>query len=60
MMIVSTLPNKESRSKEKLAIGRNGSTSVEGVSEVNLKETPLMVLARRKTAAYRDNHVSDT
>ena len=33
---------------------------MEGVSEVNLKETPSIVLARRKTAAYRDNHVSDT
>ena len=35
-----------------------GSLSTETVSEANLKKTPPMVLARWKTAAYKDNSTS--
>ena len=35
-----------------------GSPSTEAVSEVNLKETPPMVLARWSTAAYKDKSTS--
>ena len=35
-----------------------GSPSAEVVSEANLQETPPMVLARWKTAAYKDNPTS--
>ena len=35
-----------------------GSPSTEVVSEANLKETTPMVLARSKTAAYKDNSTS--
>ena len=58
MIILSTAPNKESRSRKMKREMEEGIPSAEAVSEAKLKETPLMVLARWKTAAYQFNLTS--
>ena len=51
VMIVSTAPNKESKSRQRKREMEEGSPSAEAVSVAKLKETHPMVLARWKTAA---------
>ena len=55
VMIVTTPPNKESRSRKRKREVEEGSPSAEVVSEASLEETAPMVLASWKTAAYKDN-----
>ena len=54
-MIVSTPPSKGRRSRRRKREVEEASPSTETVSEKNLKETAPMVLAKWKTAAYKNN-----
>ena len=57
VMITTTLPNKEVRSrKRKRDVEGLGSPSADAVSEKDLRETAPMVLARWKTAAYKSSY----
>ena len=56
MMIVTTLPSKGLKSRRrKREIKELSSPSVDTVSEKNLRETFPMILARCKTAAYKNS-----
>ena len=56
VMIVATTPSKEIRSrKRRRETEELSSPSADAVSEKNLKETAPMILARLKTAAYKDS-----
>ena len=55
-MIVTTTPSKGMKSRKmKREIEELSSTSVDAVSEKNLRETAPMILARWKTAAYKSS-----
>ena len=56
VLITATPPSKDVRSrKRKKEVEGLGSPSADAVSEKNLRETALMVLARCKTAAYKSS-----
>ena len=57
VMITTTPPRKDVRSrKRKRDVEGLGSPSADAVSEKNLRETPPMILARWKTAAYKSSY----
>ena len=57
VMITATPPNKDVRSrKRKIEVEGWGSPSADAVSEKNLRETALIVLARWKTAVYKSSY----
>ena len=58
VMIVSIPPGKQPRSRKRKREMEEGSPSAEALSEAKLWETPPMVLARWKTAAYKDKSTS--
>ena len=56
VMITATPPRRDVKSrKRKREVERLGSPSADAVSEKNLRETALMVLARWKTSAYKSS-----
>ena len=58
VMIVATPPSKGIISRKRKRETEEASPSVDVVSEKNLKETAPMILARRKTAAYKSSSAS--